>query len=92
MEGIRFFLASKASWIFVIFLIALFGYLIYIWYFFVFNLSWGGENKDDYLRQKDNEVILDVSRLDDILAESQRRRENFSQEIPSIRDIFQIRK
>lgn len=80
--------SAKTAWLFMLIILAIFGYLIYIWYFFVFNLSWGDENREEYMRQKDQEVILDSSRLEKILSESERKKESFPEEVVVGKDIF----
>ncbi len=85
------FFCQKSSWIFIMLLILAAGYLVYLWYFFVFNFSWNQTEREFYLREKSQDVSLNAEKLEATVSEYSRKQNELKKEPSKIEDIFHLK-
>lgn len=85
------FWTSKITWIFLIILVISSAYLVYVWYFFVFNSDWSEEKKQEYLNIHGKEVMFDEKKFNGVVDKFSKRKESYNFKSETIKDIFQLK-
>lgn len=76
----------------LIFAISVLGYCVYIWYAEIFSSEWDEARKQEYIKSKEDAVVLNKAGFESILEESRARREISQEALKEMSDIFRLEK
>lgn len=86
------FLENNVKWLLFVLFLALAGYGAFLWYSFVINPRWSDVRRQEYMKTKDKGAVLNVNRLNDVIAERDARMESYQKNREGLEDIFRLKK
>lgn len=84
------FLGQKSRWLIFLALIFVVGSCGYIWYEYVYNPGWSGEQKETYINSKEKGTIFNKVKFKEIIADQEKRKEKYDGIEEGVNDIFRL--
>lgn len=91
IKKISAFWTTKITWIFLVVFVIAAAYLVFIWYFYVFNSKWSDTRKQEYINLNGKEIILDQEKLNLVIKIFSERKENNNPGNASTIDVFHLK-
>lgn len=67
------------------------GYCSYLWYKLVSRPEWSEGKKQEYINTKENKLKFEQAKFDKVIAEIEKRKNEYNNKIENITDIFRLR-
>lgn len=76
-----------------IFILAVAGtaYCVFIWYSTIYRPEWSESKKQEYINNKDRGVLFDRAKFEEIMKNSQARKNELEKTPESVNDIFRLK-